>query len=239
MDGADGNRGDIFVLAAANEPNSLDSALRRSGRLDRELEIGVPTASSRFSILESIISQISHDLEEEEMMDLASKTHGFVGADLASLVRESLAICLGRTSSSLSVVSYSDCLAALKLVKPSSLRASIVEVPKVKWSDIAGQEDVKRALKESVELPLRHPEKFLRLGLKPPKGVLLYGPPGCSKTLLAKALASESGLNFIAVKGPELLSKWVGDSEKAINTIFNRARSASPSIIFFVRYQIT
>ncbi|GAM23714.1 hypothetical protein SAMD00019534_068890, partial [Acytostelium subglobosum LB1] len=251
----------VVVIGCTNRPDSIDSALRRPGRFDREIEIGIPNASNREEILKIFLKRIPNTLTTKEVTDIASRTHGFVGADLESLCKESALKCFHRitTSSSTSTstsdifgtllttsstslsleikqminVTYDDMLLAMTEIKPSSMREVVVEIPKVYWSDIGGQHHIKEKLKEAIEWPLKHPEAFQRMGIKPPKGILLYGPPGCSKTLMAKALATESGLNFIAVKGPELISKWVGESERAVRDIFKKARSNAPSILFF------
>ncbi|KAI8887498.1 AAA-domain-containing protein [Backusella circina FSU 941] len=237
MDGANTESNRVVVIGATNRPNSLDEALRRPGRFDREVEIGIPTSEARLSILSTIMKKIPNTLSPKDMDLLASNSHGYVGADLAAVCREAGLKCIKRcvklgSESDLSVIRQ-DMVEAMSEIKPSAMREIMLEVPKVYWSDIGGQADVKQRLKESVEWPLQHPEAFQRLGIRPPKGILLYGPPGCSKTLMAKALATEAGSNFIAVKGPELFSKWVGESEKAVHEVFRKARAASPSIVFF------
>ncbi|WVQ72083.1 hypothetical protein IAR50_001628 [Cryptococcus sp. DSM 104548] len=230
----------VFVVAATNRPNSIDPALRRPGRFDREIEIGVPDANGRREILNIMLSKIPHSLTEPELASLASRTHGYVGADLFSLVRESASSAIARYSSTpLSsrpaepLLTQTDILTTLPSIRPSAMREVFIETPSVKWDDIGGQGEVKQKLKECIEWPLTHRETFVRLGVEAPRGVLLYGPPGCSKTMTAKALATESGINFIAVKGPELLNKYVGESERAVREIFRKARAAAPSIIFF------
>nr|CCA18818.1 ATPase AFG2 protein putative [Albugo laibachii Nc14] len=238
----------VMILAATNRPNALDPALRRSGRLDREIEIPVPNALKRLEILEMLLSSIPHSLTSDQVYQLSSQAHGYVGADLSAVCKEASLSAFRRActttgksvwlaSLSFSIkgfrVSLSDMQAALQKTRPSALQEIIVDVPKVYWHEIGGQETIKQQLKEVVEWPLTHPEAFTRMGIRPPKGVLLYGPPGCSKTMTAKALATESCMNFLAVKGPELFSKWVGESEKAIQSLFKKARAASPSIIFF------
>lgn len=253
MDGASDNSNDrIVVIGTTNRPNSLDEALRRPGRFDREIEIGIPNSESRFEILSVLLNKIPHTLTKEDIKEISAITHGYVGADLASLCREAGLKTIKRTIGSNDLVnnnievvndplkindnlklSLNDMKDAFKEVRPSAMREIMIEVPKVSWNDIGGQDEIKQKLKESVEWPLQHPESFIRLGIRPPKGILLYGPPGCSKTLMAKALATEAGLNFIAVKGPELFSKWVGESEKAVREVFKKARAASPSIVFF------
>jgi len=223
----------VFFLAATNAPNSIDSALRRPGRLDREIEISAPNISERIEILRLILDSYSHDISEGDIETIAKTCHGYVGADLMLLCKEAFIISHSTASES-DKLSQLHLQKALARIKPSAMREVYVEVPKVKWSDIGGQQLTKQRLIECVDWPLRYPQKFAKFNVKPPKGILLYGPPGCSKTLLAKALACESGLNFLAVKGPELFSKYVGESEKKISEIFRKARAASPSIIFFV-----
>lgn len=236
MDGANIEHNRVVVIGATNRPNVLDEALRRPGRFDREVEIGIPNSEARYSIFKTILMKIPHSLTDKEIEEIAQKSHGYVGADIAALCREAGLKCIKRSSIMTQVslkVNLQDIKEAMSEIRPSAMREIMLEVPKVYWSDIGGQANIKQRLKESVEWPLQHPEAFKRLGIRPPKGVLLYGPPGCSKTLMAKALATEAGSNFIAVKGPELLSKWVGESEKAVREVFRKARAASPSIVFF------
>ncbi|KAI8644805.1 P-loop containing nucleoside triphosphate hydrolase protein [Parasitella parasitica] len=236
MDGANTEHQRVVVIGATNRPNSLDEALRRPGRFDREVEIGIPTSEARLSILLTIMKKIPHGLTPSQLETLASKSHGYVGADLAAVCREAGLKCIKRCAAAQNVdlrVNMQDMTEAMTEIRPSAMREILLEVPKVYWTDVGGQADIKQRLKESVEWPLQHPEVFTRLGIRPPKGILLYGPPGCSKTLMAKALATEAGSNFIAVKGPELFSKWVGESEKAVHEVFRKARAASPSIVFF------
>ncbi|KAM3288903.1 calmodulin-interacting protein [Capsicum chacoense] len=299
MDGirrADG----VLVIAATNRPDSVEPALRRPGRLDREIEIGVPSARQRYEILHTVLGEMEHALSDKNVQDLATATHGFVGADLAALCNEAALNCLrehvesktciGNTHYKPSMPTYDTCLGkndthclqdnddlssnsdfegasssiseacvssdiprnftgmeqidtlritykdferARMKIRPSAMREVILEVPKVNWDDVGGQREVKMQLIEAVQWPQKHQEAFKRIGTRPPTGVLMFGPPGCSKTLLARAVASEAGLNFLAVKGPELYSKWVGESEKAVRTLFAKARANSPSIIFF------
>ncbi|KAI9004425.1 P-loop containing nucleoside triphosphate hydrolase protein [Hyaloraphidium curvatum] len=228
----------VVVIGATSRPSSLDEALRRPGRFDRELELPIPTPAARLGILRVLLRNTPCDATEEQLADIAARTHGYVGADLATLVREAGLRAVKRgakegTPPGELRVRASDLDGAAVAVRPSAMREILLEVPKVRWEDIGGQNDVKHKMREAIEWPLKHPEAFARLGIRPPKGILMYGPPGCSKTLMAKALATESGLNFLAVKGPELFSKWVGESEKAVREVFRKARAASPSIVFF------
>ncbi|CUS15734.1 unnamed protein product [Tuber aestivum] len=243
----------LVVVAATSRPNSIDQALRRPGRFDREVEIGIPDADSRREILEILARDIEFSNEQSKEVTikaLATKTHGFVGADLEALIRTAFTSALTRLEQDdldLSTLDLNDPIeiypqlllreedidSALKDVRPTAMREIFLETPSVRWSDIGGQEEVKQRLREAVEWPLAHPEAFSRLGGTPRKGLLLYGPPGCSKTLTAKALATEAGLNFMAVKGAELFNMYVGESERAVREVFRKARAASPSIIFF------
>ncbi|KAF8585041.1 AAA family ATPase [Ramaria rubella] len=226
----------VIVVATTNRPNAIDPALRRPGRFDREIEIGIPDAPARLAILNVLLSKTPHSLTPAELSSLAARTHGYVGADLSAVVRDAGTLAIKRHLSSPeapTLLTLPDLLTALTSIRPSALREVFIETPHVLWSDIGGQALVRRKLQECVEWPLLHPATFERLGATPPKGVLLYGPPGCSKTLTAKALATESGINFIAIKGPELLNKYVGESERAVREIFRKARASSPSIIFF------
>ncbi|RCK66302.1 ATPase family gene 2 protein [Candida viswanathii] len=240
MDGM-GDNGRIVVVGATNRPNAIDSALRRPGRFDQEVEIGIPDVEAREEILTKQFAKMNSDkceLTKEDITRIASKTHGYVGADLTALCRESVmkAISRGLTegvSQNSIKVTEEDVNHALPEIRPSAMREIFLEMPKVHWSDIGGQDELKKKLVEVVQLPLEASQSFANLGVSSPKGVLLYGPPGCSKTLTAKALATESGLNFLAVKGPEIFNKYVGESERTIREIFRKARAASPSIIFF------
>ncbi len=246
MDGLK-SRGKVIVIAATNVPNLLDPALRRPGRFDREIEIGVPDKKGRLEILK-IHTRNMPLAKDVKLEELASVTHGFVGADLAALAKEAAMIVLRRVLPDLKlkeeeplsedileklIVTRNDFKEALKVVRPSAMREVMVEVPNVNWNDIGGLENAKQELKEAVEWPLKHPEAFFRMGIRPPRGILLYGPPGTGKTLLAKAVATQSEANFITVKGPEIFSKWVGESEKAIREIFKKARQNAPTVIFF------
>lgn len=245
MDGLDA-RGDVVVIAATNLPNALDPALRRPGRFDREIAIGVPDKIGRREILE-IYTRGMPLTEEVDLERLASKTHGFVGADLESLCREAALRALRRMMPELDFAQASipyDMLMSLEItgpdfegalndVEPSAIREIFTEIPDVRWDDIGGLQHIKALLHEAVELPLRHRELFEQAGVRPAKGILLHGPPGTGKTLLARALANQSEANFIAIKGPQLLSMWVGESERAVREVFRKARQAAPCIIFF------
>ncbi|NOZ81826.1 MAG: CDC48 family AAA ATPase [Candidatus Micrarchaeota archaeon] len=247
MDGLK-SRGKVIVIAATNRPNAIDPALRRPGRFDREIEIGIPNKKARKEILQIHTRYMPLD-KDVDLDELAEITHGFVGADIAALCKEAAMHSLRRILPKISgleegepipkeileeiKVTKNDFHHALKMVQPSAMREVLVEIPKVRWKDVGGLKDVKQVLKETVEWPLKYPESFKRMGITPPRGILLYGPPGCGKTFLAKALANEAGVNFISIKGPELLSKWVGESEKHIRDVFRKARQVSPSIIFF------
>ena len=244
MDGLN-SRGQVVVIGATNRPDSLDPALRRPGRFDREIEIGIPDVDERKEILE--IHTRSMPLGKDVNLDeFAESTHGFVGADLGSLAKEAAMRVVTRIIPEIKdgepipeetlkkiIVNKDDFKEALKEIQPSALREVTVQVPDVKWDDIGGLDEAKQELKEAIEWPLKYPENFEKFGIKPPKGTLLYGIPGTGKTLLAKAVANESEANFISVKGPELLSKWVGDSEKGIREVFKKAKQASPTVIFF------
>ncbi|KAJ6747638.1 hypothetical protein OIU74_029990 [Salix koriyanagi] len=323
MDGI-GRTDGLLIIAATNRPDSIEPALRRPGRLDREIEIGVPSPGQRLDILHTLLSEMKHSVSDTQLKQLAMATHGFVGADLAALCNEAALVCLKRyvrskksdysshpkgssaayEDHSDSMVKGSDCstgardmsrdsadsassstshlhvslenlssscldgdvseitdniengifacskedffmeeallnivsedfeMARMK-VRPSAMREVILEVPKVNWEDVGGQREIKTQLMEAVLWPQTHQDAFKRIGTRPPTGILMFGPPGCSKTLMARAVASKAGLNFLAVKGPELFSKWVGESEKAVRSLFAKARANAPSIIFF------
>ena len=248
MDGLK-ERGQVIVIGATNLVDSIDPALRRPGRFDREIEIGIPDKQGRLEILQIHTRLMPLEMSDDEkykfLDELASMTHGFVGADLAALAREAAMHALRRYLPEIDlekpipvemlqkmVVKREDFKEALKEIEPSILRGVLIEVPNVKWDDIGGLENVKQELIEAVEMPIKQPEKFKKMGIRPPKGILLYGPPGTGKTLLAKAVATESEMNFISIKGPEVLSKWVGESEKAIREVFKKAKQSAPAIVF-------
>ncbi|KAF7455952.1 CDC48 like AAA ATPase [Cryptosporidium felis] len=239
LDGFDENN-KVILIATTNKPNEIDPALRRAGRIDRELEVGVPNNLEREEILKLILSEIPNDLDDSEINQIVNETQAFVGADLKMLISESINTYLGRITQielkdgdEKPLLSFKDIQTNIQTIKPSALRELAIEIPKTYWEDIGGYESVKEQLKECVEWPLIHSDLFEYMKIKPPSGVLLYGPPGCSKTLMAKAVATESKMNFISVKGPELFSKWVGESEKSIREIFRKARQNSPCVIFF------
>lgn len=231
----------VVVVAATNRPDALDSALRRPGRFDREIEVGVPTPVERRDILGKQLRGMAHELSAEQVAELADVAHGFVAADLAALCNEAALTALRRIVAAQAGgdtdvpcrITLADFRAAETRIRPSAMRELAFEIPKVSWDDIGGLEEVKERIRESVELPFKEPEALRRMGVVPPRGILLYGPPGCSKTLLARAVASQARLNFISVKGPELFSKYVGESEKALASLFAKARTNSPSVIFF------
>jgi len=245
MDGLT-KRQNVIVIAATNIPNALDPAMRRPGRFDREISIPIPDRNGRLEVLE-IHSRGMPLAQDVDMTHLADITHGFVGADLEALCREAAMICLRGIMPDIDFVltqipyeqlaklevHMDDFLASLREVEPSAIREVFVEVPDVRWQDVGGLEEVKAHLIEAVQWPLKYPHLFEEAGIKPTKGILISGPPGCGKTLLAKAIANESGVNFISVKGPALLSKYVGESERGVREIFRKARQAAPCIIFF------
>ena len=245
LDGLE-KRGQVVVMGATNRINAIDPALRRPGRFDREVEIGVPDREGRNEILK-IHTRTMPLAENVELEDLSNQTHGFVGADILALAREAAMKTLRRYLPEMNMeeeeipseilkkmkVTSEDFKEALKEIDPSALREVLIELPDMKWDDVGGLADAKREIKEIVELPLENPEIFTIMGIKPLKNVFLYGPPGTGKTLIAKAVASESGANFICVKGPQLLSKWVGESERAVREVFRKARQVAPCVIFF------
>ncbi len=244
MDGLH-SRGKVIVIGATNRPNSLDPALRRPGRFDREIEIKVPNEKGRKEVFQ--IHTRNMPLDKISLKDYANITHGFVGADIMAVCREAAMAALRRYLPKIDLdsemidpelleqieVTKADFEEALKEVMPSGIKEVFVEIPNVSWDQIGGLEELKQKLIEAVDWPLSHPKIFERMGINPPRGILLYGPPGCGKTLLARAVAHESKANFISIKGPELLSKYVGESEKAIREIFRKAKMAAPCIIFF------
>ena len=245
MDGLE-SRGQLVVIGATNRPNAIDPALRRPGRFDREIEIGLPDRNGRLQILQ-IHTRGMPLVEDVNLEDFASRTHGFAGADLEALAKEAAMGALRRILPEINLeeesipaelldkinVTMDDFENSLKEVPPSTMREVLIESPNVHWEDVGGLHEAKQELKEAIEWPLKYEELFDQAGVKPPKGIMLYGPPGTGKTLIAKAVATESEVNFISIKGPELLSKWVGESERGVREVFRKARQAAPCIIFF------
>merc|ERR1712084_32092 len=245
MDGMKG-RAQTVVIGATNRPNSIDAALRRFGRFDRELDIGVPDDNGRLEILR-IHTKNMKLAPDVKLEDISANTHGFVGADLAQLCTEAALTCIREKMDLIDLdeetidaeildamaVSQEHFTSAMGSCNPSSLRETVVEVPNVKWDDIGGLEETKRSLQEMILYPVDHPEKFEKFGMQPSRGVLFYGPPGCGKTLLAKAVASECSANFVSIKGPELLTMWFGESEANVREVFDKARAAAPCVLFF------
>ncbi len=244
MDGLK-ERGQVVIIGATNRVDAIDPALRRPGRFDREIEIGVPDRAGRIEILQIHMHSmpIDQDVNPDE---LADRTHGFVGADINALCKEAAMKAVRRYLPDLTtedeiprkiiddmLVTREDFDEALKEIEPSAMREVLVELPRVTWNDLGGLGSLRQELIEAIEWPLKRPEKFHKMGIRPPKGILLYGPPGTGKTMIAQAIATESQANFISIRGPQMLSKWVGESEKAVREIFKKARQVSPSIIFF------
>jgi len=245
MDGLK-SRAHVIVIGATNRPNSIDPALRRFGRFDREIDIGIPDTTGRLEILRIHTKNMKLD-EAVDLESIAAETHGYVGADLAALCTEAALQCIREKMDVIDLedetisaeilesmaVTQEHFRTALGTSNPSALRETVVEVPNVTWEDIGGLEGVKRELRETVQYPVEHPDKFKKFGMSPSKGVLFYGPPGCGKTLLAKAIANECQANFISIKGPELLTMWFGESEANVREIFDKARQAAPCVLFF------
>ncbi|XP_017026057.1 ATPase family gene 2 protein homolog A [Drosophila kikkawai] len=216
-----------FLLATSSQIESLHPSIRRAGRLDSELELGAPTPQARREIIQCLTQSLEHQLNEEAVEHIAAVTHGYVGADLANLVYAAMLQAQPHP------LQLEHLQAALTRIKPSAMREVLIECPNVQWADIGGQSELRLAMQQAIEWPLLHAEKFQRLGIKPPRGILMFGPPGCSKTMIAKALATESKLNFLSIKGPELFSMWVGESERAVREVFRKARQVAPAIVFF------
>ena len=245
MDGMK-SRAHVIVMGATNRPNSVDAALRRFGRFDREIDIGVPDETGRLEVLRIHTKNMKLD-DEVDLEKVSKETHGYVGADLAALCTEAALQCIREKMDVIDLeddtidaeildsmaVTNEHFITALSVSNPSALRETVVEVPNVSWEDIGGLESVKQELQETVQYPVEHPEKFEKFGMAPSKGVLFYGPPGCGKTLLAKAIANECQANFISVKGPELLTMWFGESEANVREIFDKARQSAPCVLFF------
>src|SRR3954466_4324742 len=245
MDGMT-SRGKVVVIAATNRVDAIDPALRRPGRFDREIEIGVPNRDGRLEVLQIHTRGMPLD-KDVNLEKLADISHGFVGADLQALAKEAAMRALRRVLPDINlsgegipadtlkkiIVTMQDFTDVIKEMEPSAMREVFVEVPDVKWEDIGGLSSIKQELQEAVEWPLKYQQIFTYADATPPKGILLYGPPGTGKTLIAKAAANESEANFISIKGPELISKWVGESEKGIREVFRKARQAAPCVVFF------
>ena len=245
MDGLN-DRGNVIVLGATNRPDSVDPALRRPGRFDREFEISVPNEDGRLEILQIHTRGMPID-ESIELKDLASELHGYTGADIKSLCREAAMKSIRRYLPKIDLeteqipsrmlqsmqIKLADFYDAMHEVIPTVMREFYVERPKIWWSDVGGLDDVKKSLTDNLILAMREPSKFTKMGIRPPKGALIYGPPGCGKTLIARALATETGANMILVRGPEILSKWIGESEKAVREIFRKAKTSSPCVVIF------
>jgi transitional endoplasmic reticulum ATPase len=245
MDGMK-SRSHVIVMGATNRPNSIDAALRRFGRFDREIDIGVPDETGRLEVLRIHTKNMKLD-DGVDLESISKETHGYVGADLAALCTEAALQCIREKMDVIDLeddtidaevlnsmaVTMDNFKTALGTSNPSALRETVVEVPNVTWDDVGGLEGVKRELQETVQYPVEHPEKFEKFGMSPSKGVLFYGPPGCGKTLLAKAIANECQANFISIKGPELLTMWFGESEANVREIFDKARQSAPCVLFF------
>merc|ERR1712196_92144 len=239
-------RAQTVVIGATNRPNTIDQALRRFGRFDRELDIGVPDDNGRLEILRIHTKNMKLGADVK-LEDIAANTHGFVGADLAQLCTEAALTCIREKMDLIDLeeetidaeildsmaVTQDHFTSAQGQCNPSSLRETVVEVPNVKWDDIGGLEEAKRNLQEMILYPIEHPEKFEKFGMQPSRGVLFYGPPGCGKTMLAKAVATECSANFVSIKGPELLTMWFGESEANVREVFDKARSSAPCVLFF------
>jgi transitional endoplasmic reticulum ATPase len=244
LDGLRG-RGEIICIGATNRINAIDEALRRPGRFDREIEFGVPNVKGRKEIFQIHTRGMPFE-EDVNLDDYAEITYGFVGADIMAVCREAAMFALRKILPKINLdepipsdiiqelkITDDDFMQAINMIEPSAMREVMVEIPNVTWEDVGGLEDIKQELKEAVEWPLKYPKLFEKAGIRPLNGILLFGPPGCGKTLLAKAIATETKSNFISIKGPEIFSKWVGESEKAVREIFRKARQAAPSIIYF------
>jgi len=239
-------RSNVIVIAATNRPNSIDGALRRFGRFDREIDIGIPDDIGRLEILQIHTKNMKID-DDVDLETIAKDTHGFVGSDLAQLCTEAAMQCIREKMElidledetidaevlNLMSVTADHFRYAQQTISPSSLKETVVEIPNVSWDDIGGLVAVKKELQEMVQFPIEFPEKYEKFGQSPSKGVLFYGPPGCGKTLLAKAIANECQANFISIKGPELLTMWFGESEANVRNVFDKARQAAPCILFF------
>jgi len=245
MDGLKG-RGQVVVIGATNRPNVIDPALRRCGRFDREIDIGVPDENGRIEILNIHTKKMKLGPDVDKLA-VAKKTHGCVGADLSSLCQEAAMQCVREKMDVIDLddetidaevlasmfVTNDHFMYAADVTNPSSLRELSASIPDVTWEDIGGLEDTKTSLREMILYPIEHPDKFKKFGMKPSKGVLFYGPPGCGKTLMAKAVANECSSNFVSIKGPELMTMWFGESEANVRGVFEKGRTAAPCVLFF------
>lgn len=223
----------LFVVTTTSNIDSVSLAVRRYGRLDVEIEIPVPDPIRREQILLKQLEFVEHNLNGDDVKTIANNSHGFIASDLSNLVAKAAMHASRKSQPNETLIELNDIQFAYCQVVPSAMKEVVIKCPNVKWSDIGGQDELKLKLKQAIEWPLLHPETFTRLGIQPPRGVLMFGPPGCSKTMIAKALATESNVNFLSIKGPELFSMWVGESERAVRDLFHKARQVAPSIIFF------
>lgn len=223
----------LFLLTTSSNIDAVNLAVRRFGRIDCEIEIPVPDAIMREEILLKQLNQCEHNLSDDDIKTIASNSHGYIAADLINMIAKASMNASKRTLNHKLIITLSDIQYAYGQVVPSAMKEVVIKCPNVKWSDIGGQDELKLQLKQAIEWPLLHPEAFTKLGITPPRGILMFGPPGCSKTMIAKALATESKVNFLSIKGPELFSMWVGESERAVRDLFQKARQVAPAIIFF------
>lgn len=227
------NASRLFLVATTSSIDNVNLAVRRYGRLDVEIEIPVPDPIAREQILLKQLERVKHTLNENDVKNIANNSHGFIASDLTNLVAKAAMHAARKNPIGEPSIDLNDIQFAYCQVVPSAMKEVVIKCPNVKWSDIGGQDELKLQLKQAIEWPLLHPGTFTRLGIQPPRGVLMFGPPGCSKTMIAKALATESNVNFLSIKGPELFSMWVGESERAVRDLFHKARQVAPSIIFF------
>lgn len=223
----------LFLITTTSNLDGVSLAVRRYGRLDVEIEIPVPDPNERELILLKQLDDMNHNLSADDIKNISNNCHGFIASDLSSLVAKASMHAVRDRSNFDQIIRLKDMQYAFGQIVPSAMKEVMIKCPNVKWSDIGGQDKLKLQLKQAIEWPLTHPEVFIRLGITPPRGILMFGPPGCSKTMIAKALATESNLNFLSIKGPELFSMWVGESERAVRDLFQKARQVAPAIIFF------
>lgn len=223
----------LFLITTTSNLDGVSVAVRRYGRLDVEIEIPVPDPNERELILLKQLDDMNHNLSADDIKNISNNSHGFIASDLSSLVAKAAMHAVRDRSNDNQIIRLKDMQYAFGQIVPSAMKEVMIKCPNVKWSDIGGQDKLKLQLKQAIEWPLTHPEVFIRLGITPPRGILMFGPPGCSKTMVAKALATESNVNFLSIKGPELFSMWVGESERAVRDLFHKARQVAPAIIFF------